>query len=342
MDNTAPVLDTSADATDVVEPEIATDSEKGAAEGEKVESFSDWLKRQNEPKAEKKEKVEKPSTAEEPKDIKEEKPEPKLEDKTPPKDVKAPPAPKSLKVGDVEYTPEKIQELTTSHSEMKESHTALTGKVDALVQALKSDVGSVLAKIEASDPEAFAKMMDEYVHKRYVEPAQFKALPPEAKVQHYEKQEQERATKEQADKATAAEKAQQAQAEQNRLAWDKVFRDTLTQASIPVSDWTVARMTSYMKQAFEQGLTVKPADLIPYVKQDMVAAQNSTLQGLSPEQLAATLGEETLAKLRAYETSKFKNSKFENSAKAPARVEKPKGPKKRYKNAYDLLDDLDL
>lgn len=305
------------------------------------ESFSDWLKRQ--PKEE--------GSAPTPKEGRDEKGRFLPKDKAPvsesdtnvpqettPESTKSPePVEPELKIGDKAFKAKDIESLQKSYADMQKTHETTIAQVKDLIETLKSNPGAVLDHLGINQ-DAIAN----YYYNKYVQPEVFKTLPPEEKVKHYEKLEQDRIAAERTKAEEAARVEQEAKLkaaeEENRKIWAQRFETALTEAGIPNTQWAHNQMASYMKQAQEKNIQVEAKDLIPLVKEDLIAAQKATLEGLKPEELAKLLGDETMAKLRAQDVAKFKQEQFENKTPLKAKVERSEKPKKRISSIYELLD----
>lgn len=344
MENTGTVgMDTSVNTevtgTEGVSDAIDTSTTETSSEG-KVESFDEWLKKEEQRVSGKVKKEEKKSdkvTAGP--DIldqikgkgKEELPE--LEDAT-----KATTEPVKIKIGDKEYGQPEIEsmtkELTTATEQYKtqvQENQKMIKDVEAFVNTLRSNPGEILDRFKISQEQVEKYLWDKY----YV----YKNETPQQKAERLEKQLQERDQKELTQRQQQEE---QQRIENNRKYWAPRVQEALTSEGLPENDWTVQRMAGYIHRMQTDGLNLPLVELAKLVKQDYFSAQKELLKNLSPEQVSEALGKETLDKVRSKEVEKFKQNKFQNNSPSQGRIERPEPTNtKRIRDVYHMLDELD-
>lgn len=287
----------------VVSPDASEEVVDPAQDPE--EPFEDWLARKNAPK-------EPPKVEQEPEDEK----------------VAAPPAKEEPK-----ESPE-VEKFKLEAKQAKAEHAKLNKQAEQLVNLLKTDPGKILNKLGVNK-----EAIEEWYYKNHIEPD---LLTPEQKQARVEKEELERYR---ANAAKQVERKEQERKEQlkerYKQEWSNRINAALDKSDLPKSDLVVSRIAYHMKIAFEQGNKhIQIDQVIPLVKKDIQALQAKSMAGMSPKDLKKLLGEETMAKLRAHDAEQYKQDKLENkkSLSKPRTLEKKHN--KRYKNVYDLLDDL--
>ncbi len=307
---------------DVV-PEVAVETgvettesntESTGSENDPNESFSDWMARQGKGKEEvkaPKEEVKKEETSE------------KKEEEAPKEDSKE--KTESLKVGDKEYKAEDIEGLVKSSADLE----TLKSEITDMFEQLRTSPGEWFDKLEISQ-----KAIEDYYYSKYIEPG---TLTAEQKLERYEQR--DKAAKE-AEETSKRQQAEEAQKEHYRQQWTKDISAAIQEAGLPNNEFTTAKVASYLKAALAKGVQASPRDVMDLVKQDLESTHKSSLTGMTPEQLAATLGPEMMAKLRQHEVDKYKTTKFENKnpGKGALKDTKSQEVKRKVSSVYDLLD----
>lgn len=242
-----------------------------------------------------------------------------------------------LKVGDKAFKAKDIETLNKSYEEMRTAHETLNSQVRDLVETLKNNPGAVLDHLGISK-----NLIESYYYDKYVQPEVFKSLPAEQKVAHYEKLEQDRLAAEQAKQAEQARLEQEAKVKaaetESQKLWSQRFTEALNEAGIPNTQWAHQQMAAYVKQAQDKNIQITAKDLVPLVKADLVEAKKAALEGITPEEITALLGQDMMSKIRAQDVAKFKQEQFENKTPLKAKVERSEKPKKRLSSIYELLD----
>ncbi len=321
-------------------PETASES-KLAPQDDPNESFQDWVKRT---KAEKEEKTESDTKATPERDAsgkfvskslekETQTTEPAVKDQELPKSESSEP---ELKVGDKVYKPKDIEELSAAHSQVSQEMQNLKDRIRELGDTLSKDPGAVLDALPELNQEALAK----WYYEKYVRPetmsVEEKLAAAEARLKQREEQEK-----------LAKEESQRVEQETVRQSQVKALNDLisrdLTEAGVPVTEFTIAKMATYVKEAHASGQKIEPSKLASKVRDDLAKLQADTMKSLPADKLIEALGPETLAKLRAHDAEKFKQTKFENKVKTPEKVssgKKDEPRKAKYTNPYQLLDDI--
>lgn len=306
-----------------VTPEIAVETgvestepntESTGSENDPNESFSDWMARQGKGKEEAKapkEEVKKEETSE------------KKEEEAPKDDSKE--KTESLKVGDKEYKAEDIETLVKSSADLE----TLKSEITDMFEQLRTSPGEWFDKLGVSQ-----KAIEDYYYSKYIEPG---TLTAEQKLERYEQR--DKAAKE-AEETSKRQQAEEAQKEHYRQQWTKDISAAIQEAGLPNNEFTTAKVASYLKAALAKGVQASPRDVMDLVKQDLESTHKSSLTGMTPEQLAATLGPEMMAKLRQHEVDKYKTTKFENKnpGKGALKDTKSQEVKRKVSSVYDLLD----
>jgi hypothetical protein len=280
--------------------------------GDAYEGFSAWLasKSKSEPAPESKEvaKEKQPETSDT-EEVKEDAP--KTEE----------PVKSSIKVGEKEYTEESIKELETSMEDFK-------AQVSDFIQALRTSPGEIFDKLEISK-----ETLEEYYYHKYVEPNTLSAEEKLAKYEQRDKEAKEKAAQEERSKKESSTR------EAQRQKWLTDIQNTIVEAKLPNNDFTITRVAAHAKQALSQGQQVDLKQIAAKVRQELLESQSATLGSMSPEELSAALGKETLDKLRKSATDKFKESKFQNTNPGKGEIKtESKSAKRTVKSVYDLLD----
>ncbi len=298
---TTTTVDVSAPVTDVAAPVEASGGEDAG--------YSQWLANLNGPKAEE------PKAVEEPK-VEEAKEEEEVVEET-----KTEEAPQSLKVGDKEYKAEDIANLEDTVTSIKE-------QVGQLVELLRTNPGEIFDRIEIPK-----EAIEDYYYSKYVEPS---TLTAEQKLERYEQRDREtkeRAQKEEADRASSQSR------EATKQKWVTDINSALSEAKLPQTDFNITRVAALAREALSSGKQPDLKSLAAQVKQELLSTQTSMLSSMSPEELTAALGKETVAKLRQAELAKVKESKFQNTNPGKGEVKtKSSEVRKKISSVYDMLD----
>lgn len=321
VENTAPsseALEPStieADGAEGVSTAEDLEDDSGGIEDAPVESFEDWLAKQD-GKTEPKEKEAAPA-----------------EEEAPPKEETKP---AKIKVKDKEYSPEELEKTLLEADQARADYTKIHKQAEQLIDVLKTDPGKVLDQLEVNKD-----VIDQWYYKKYIEPD---ILTPEQRQAKADQEELARLRQKDQEETQRQETQRQEQLrKQYQQEWANRITSALDSAGLPKSELVVSRMAYHMKQALSSGKqNVQPTDVVDLVRQDLIELQKSTISSLPPDKLQEVLGEEALTKLRKHEADKYKQTKFEN--KNPPKPGKPRDTKKKstkkYSSPYDLLDDL--
>ncbi|WP_448191266.1 hypothetical protein [Azospirillum sp. sgz301742] len=230
---------------------------------------------------------------------------------------KAPDAPSKYKVkvdgSEVEMTLEELQQHASlgkaAHQKMREA-AEQRRQLEEVVLAIKNNPAAALKHLGV-DPDAFAKhYLNEALLQQY-EPEKYKALQEQRELEQFRKERELQARQAQQQQVMAARQADaqklmgeisEAFNESNFVADDRARAFKAYHAlRILAGDRIKAA-----REGRQPSMTVKDA----LVKTDSLMSNVYTkfLQTLPPEQLAASLGEETLKKIRQYEVQKIKSN----------------------------------
>lgn len=303
METTAPVVTTDVSTGPVDAAPVETSS------GGEDSGYSEWLAKLNGPKAE------------EPKSEEPKAEEAKEEESVEETKTEEPASPQSLKVGDKEYKAEDIQGLEKSVEDIKD-------QVGQLIELLRTSPGEIFDRLEIPK-----EAIEDYYYSKYVEP---ETLTAEQKLERYEKRDRE--TREQAQKEESDRAASQSK-EAAKQKWVTDINSALSEAKLPQTDFNIARVAALAKEALSSGKQPDLKQLAAQVKQELLSSQTSLLSSMSPEELTAALGKETVAKLRQAELAKVKESKFQNTNPGKGEVKtKSSEVKRKISSVYDMLD----
>ena len=336
---------TSSEVVPEVSPiETNVTESKSEAESNNVESFDSWLKNREAKKAgsDTKSKEEPKKDQKLPKDDSIDQKNIKTDENKAEKVAKSEdsgtnksqePAEPAITLNNKTYKAQDIEQLTKSHSEMEAKHNENIQRMNSFAEQLKSDPASILDKLQL-DEKTWDLVAKKY-YEKFIEP---QTLTAEQKLERYQKADQER---QEAEAKAKAEAEENARVERNRRYWEEKISESLDGEGLPKTQWTINRLAGYIDQANKQGVKATPQELAKLVREDMIESQKSTLKDLTPEQIAAALGEEGVKKFREHQTEKYKQQKFENkNTQVVSKVEKPKKDGKKYSSPYDLLDDI--
>lgn len=103
---------------------------------------------------------------------------------------------------------------------------------------------------------------------------------------------------------------QQQNQNQHKEAYRAQIGNTLSEAGLPNTDWTVSRMAGYMRQAMAKGIEAGPRDLVKYVQQDWAKMQQDHFGKVEDtDKLIEMLGADTMERIRKHQVSKYKTTK---------------------------------
>lgn len=305
--------------------------------------YEAWLEAREaktETKAPKTEKVESAPKVAEPKSpVVEKKDEPKVEAakealKTEKVEEK-PVVPSKLKVGDKEYGETEIADLVKASETSAKAVEEVRAQAQQLINLLQTDPAQIFDHIQMPREAIEKWYYEHYMEPSLLTPEQRQAKADRAQLERFKKAEAERVAKEEA-----------AQAEALRKRYHEEFtasiQNALTETGLPVTEWSISQTARYLSKEFAAGnKAATPTSVAAKVKADWIELQNSVLKGMTPEQLAASLGNEAVAKLRQHDVSKLNNDAFKPAPKTESKpaAKKDSKDKPRFKNLYDGLPD---
>lgn len=296
------------------------ESNEVSTKSNEIEGYSEWLKRQSK-KDEKSEKA----------PLKVVKPEDSSDQKQETEQVVTP----KIKIKDKEYETAELEKVMEEHGvaaskikDFEDHFKQVDQNIEKMIDMIKTDPRTLFDRMEVPK-----EVIEKYYYEKYIEP---NTLSAEQKLERYEKADKEKREKEVQD--TKA-KEDSDRVEHFKGQWRDKIAQTLKEGGLPETDWIVSRMAGYMKQAIDKKLYhVGPSDVVKFVKEDLKNLQKATLGNLTPEQIAETLGEEVIQKIRENETKKFSQGKFDSKVTSQPKVERKPLPGKKITNIYDLLE----
>lgn len=266
--------------------------------------------------------------------------EPETEKKEPPKPEK-----KVLKLKvdgeeidyDVSNEADLVQRLQKSFTadQRLEKAAKLHKQSEAFVKALKNNPFQVL-----SHPSLGIENLHEAAEKFLWGKIQREKMTPEERQLQDDQAELERLRTIEAKRAEA-EKSQREEAQKAAIR-EKMQTDiiaALDQSGIPRSDWSVRRMASLMKAALANRIDVTPMEVAQKVKGEYIENYRHMIQGMTPDQIIETFGEDAAKKILDHQIKKVEtNSPFPPQPKPTAtNYQSSSAPKRRYSSPYDLL-----
>ena len=238
-----------------------------------------------------------------------------------------------------------IDELRSSYSHVKASNdrfskaaqekkeaAALRQEAESLKARMKSDPWSVMQEL-GLDPRTTS---EEYLIKKLefdaLTPEQKKIMELEQKNKSYE--EKEALTKKEREEAEkAAKDAKDAEVIASKSAefikeYEAAFLEALKPSSLPKNHLMVAKVAEKMRIAADQGWEMSPKQAVKVLEQEVIAAKKALIDSLSPDELAAFLGDENLKKVRKRDVEKLKNPipQVDNAPPKVKEEEKPRSP----------------
>lgn len=144
--------------------------------------------------------------------------------------------------------------------------------------------------------EFLASVLDEEM----MDPKDRELKTTKARLEEYE-------AKEKAAKEAEEKRLHQLEVEKYKAQFNEQFVEALKNSKLPANKHTVSRMADWITRASRAKETITPAEAAKLVEQDLERENAAILASADPETLVRLLGEPTLQKIRAYDTSKLKN-----------------------------------
>lgn len=238
---------------------------------------------------------------------------------------------------DVSNESDLVQRLQKSFTadQRLEKAAKLHKQSEAFVKALKNNPFQVL-----SHPSLGIENLHEAAEKFLWGKIQREKMTPEERQIQDDQAELERLRTIEA-KRVEAEKSQREEAQKAAIR-EKMQSDiisALDQSGIPRSDWSVRRMASLMKAALANRIDVTPMEVAQKVKGEYIENYRHMIQGMTPDQIIETFGEDAAKKILDHQIKKVEtNSPFPPQPKPTATSSQSSSvPKRRYSSPYDLL-----
>lgn len=267
-------------------------------------------------------------------------PEPETEKKEPPKPEK-----KVLKLKvdgeeidyDVSNESDLVQRLQKSFTadQRLEKAAKLHKQSEAFVKALKNNPFQVL-----SHPSLGIENLHEAAEKFLWGKIQREKMTPEERQLQDDQAELERLRTIEA-KRVEAEKSQREEAQKAAIR-EKMQADliaALDQSGVPRNDWSVRRMASLMKAALANGVDVSAAEVAQRVKAEYIENYRNMIQGMTPDQIIETFGEDAAKKILDHQIKKVEtNTPFPTQSKpTQSNTQSSATQRRRLTSPYDLL-----
>jgi len=243
----------------------------------------------------------------------------------------------TLKVGDDEKTytsMEEIQKLAQhglgANSKMQEA-AQMRKEAENFIQSLKDDPFKALGN------ESLGLNVRDLAEQYLYNQLEMDAMTPEQRQQKTDNEELARRRTHEADTKEARE-TQTKQDEQSkyRTEFTTKIKESLDGSGIPVTDWTIARMAGYMRQAVSKGLDSSPANLIQFVRQDWIKSNRDFFGQIGDtEELISVLGDDTMTRIRKHQVAKYKAG-----TQKPANVVQNAEPRAAQKKAYSSVEEM--
>lgn len=199
--------------------------------------------------------------------------------------------------------------------------SALRKQAEEMVSRLKSDPWGALKELGV-DPDRAAS---ERILAKIEEEKLASENPAELERRKLEKElAAERAAKEEIQKRTEEIETNKKR-EVIRAKIDKQFTAALTDAKLPATPYTVARMADVMARNLREDAhwDATPAELAQLVREDLRAELANLAKALGPDQLEDFLGVDAVKGLRKYDLERVRNPKFSGQARRVGDGEAP-------------------
>lgn len=279
-----------------------------------------------------------------------------------PKEPTATPPVNKYKIGDKEYdepTLAKLIEKGNGADRTFQQSAAMRKEAERIVAALKSSPEAVLlnkalghnpsqliknlvkSALQNGTPlneirETVAEMMYEWIQDEQMDPKERENRELKAKLDGIEK---EKKAAEEAQKQEVIEKM-------TRDAYEKFNKDivdALGNSGLPKTSYTVRRMAYWLDQAYKlkaeyaaKGVEVREPsakDVLEYVKRDYETAIKELYGSADVETLVKLLGDDQLAKIRAYDVNRLKSQLPGAAVAKPVSAPKPSEASKPVRNS---------
>lgn len=213
-----------------------------------------------------------------------------------------------IDLGDEDYLKKQLQLAKVSQKRMQE-YANLEKEVRDFVQALKEDPKRVL-----SDPsvgidlkELAQAVIEEEIENSKKSPEQLEKERLEAELRELKQKHEEEQKRRQDEEF---QRLEQQEAER----YDMLMTRALEKADVPKTPYVVKKMADYMYLGLQQGIELKPDDVLPLVREE-IQSDIKQMFSVMPEKLVEELiGSEVLGKIR--------KSRVEKAKKAPKSLKK--------------------
>lgn len=210
------------------------------------------------------------------------------------------------------------------------------------LEALRENPLAVLTHPKLGmDPAKLRTAMEKWLYEK----VSYESLPEEERQKLDEKKELERLReREKAREIEASERRKAELKERFQRDMTQKFIQTLEGGDVPVNDFTVGRMSQYMRAALKRGMrTIQPGDVIDMVRQDWETVQRQIFQRYDGEKLLKVVGEEGAKKIRRADLAKLEGggnaqAGRDPAPRAPAPPQASAGPS--FSSAEELRDYL--
>lgn len=194
-------------------------------------------------------------------------------------------------------------------------------QAETLLSQLKSDPWGAL-KALGIDPD---KAASERILAKIEEEKLAAENPSELSRRRLEKELAEERSAHESAKKAAEEAELSKKRDEFRVKIDRQFTAALTEAKLPATPYTVARMADVMSRNIREDpqFDATPTELAQLVREDLKAELVDIARQLGPDGLEAFLGAESMKALRKYDIERVRNPKMGGPARRVSDVEQP-------------------
>jgi len=230
-----------------------------------------------------------------------------------------------------EYMTRQLQ-MSKMASKRAQDYSDLEKDVTAYLKFLKEDTIAALSdpSIGVDIKKLAAKVIEREIEDSRKSPEQLKAEEYERKYKELEEK-QKKSEKEQEEREFTV--LQQAEFTRISTEMDKAFES----AGVPNNPYFVKKMADLMLMGLQDGLDVRPADVLPQIREEFESDIQSMIKSLDDDKLEKMIGKDTFNRIRKKNIAKAKPTNPKPSTqptKTEAKVDT--GPKKTIKQLFGI------